>query len=142
VPNLEYTSQLGGALSGLAPSVCMATGRLGAGCVTESFAVYAVDATTLKMKFRIFGHCPEYDAGVLNTHLLTIYAILADGSKWYYTTDVTTQMHSEQPGPGPEGDDEIDIDIDGLPIPKPIVNGGGFDPSIDGWQGIEIEVGM
>ena len=146
VPNLEYTNQFGGALSGLAPSVCMATGRLGEGCVTESFACYAVDATTLKMKFRIFGHCPEYDAGVQNTHLLTIYAILADGSKWYYTTDVTEQMHDEHPspGPGPEpgGEEEIDIDIEGLPIPKPIVNGGGFQPSIDGWQSIEIEVGM
>ena len=146
VPNLEYTNQFGGALSGLAPSVCMATGRLGEGCVTESFTCYAVDATTLKMKFRIFGHCPEYDAGVQNTHLLTIYAILADGSKWYYTTDVTEQMHDERPspGPGPEpgGEEEIDIDIEGLPIPKPIVNGGGFQPSIDGWQSIEIEVGM
>lgn len=142
VPNLEYTNQFGGALSGLAPSVCMATGRLGEGCVTESFACNAVDATTLQMKFRIFGHCPEFEEGVQNTHLLTIYAILADGSKWYYTTDVTTQMHDEQAGPSPEGDDEIDVDIDGLPIPKPIVNGGGFQPTIDGWQSIEIEVGM
>ena len=146
VPNLEYTNQFGGALSGLAPSVCMATGRLGEGCVTESFTCYAVDATTLKMKFRIFGHCPESEEGVQNTHLLTIYAVLADGSKWYYTTDVTEQMHDERPspGPGPEpgGEEEIDIDIEGLPIPKPIVNGGGFQPSIDGWQSIEIEVGM
>ena len=142
VPNLEYTNQFGGALSGLAPSVCMATGRLGEGCVTESFACNAVDATTLQMKFRIFGHCPEYEEGVQNTHFLTIYAILADGSKWYYTTDVTTQMHNEQPGPDPEGDDEIDVDIDGLPIPKPIVNGSGFEPSVDGWQSIEIDVDM
>jgi hypothetical protein len=146
VPNLEYTNQFGGSLSGLAPSVCMATGRLGEGCVTESFACYPVDATTLKMKFRIFGHCPESEEGVQNTHLLTIYAVLADGSKWYYTTDVTEQMHDEHPspGPGPEpgGEEEIDIDIEGLPIPKPIVNGSGFQPSIDGWQSIEIEVGM
>ena len=125
VPNLEYTNQFGGALSGLAPSVCMATGRLGEGCVTESFACYAV-----------------YDAGVQNTHLLTIYAILADGSKWYYTTDVTTQMHNEHPGPSPEGEEEIDVNIDGLPIPKPIVNGSGFEPSIDGWQSVDINVDM
>lgn len=142
VPNLQYTSQFGGALSGLAPSVNMATGHLGEGSATESFACYAVDATTLQMKFRIFGHCPDYEEGVLNSHLLTIYAILADGSKWYYTADVSKQMHKEQPTPGPEGEDEIDVDIDGLPIPKPIVNGGGFQPTIDGWQGVEIDVGM
>lgn len=152
VPNLQYTSQFGGALSGLAPSVNMATGHLGEGSATESFACYAVDATTLKMKFRIFGHCPERHnheheqeqghSESLHSHLLTIYAILADGSKWYYTADVSTQMHKEQPTPGPEGEDEIDVDIDGLPIPKPIVNGGGFQPTVDGWQGVEIDVGM
>ena len=78
--------------------------------------------------------------------LLTIYAILNDGSKWYYTTDVTTQMHKEQqPGTEPQGDEddeEITIDVEGLPIPKPISDGGGFEPTIDGWQSIEIEVGM
>ena len=51
-------------------------------------------------------------------------------------------MHKEQPNPGPEGEDEIDVDIDGLPIPKPIVNGSGFQPTVDGWQSIEIDVGM
>ena len=152
VPNLQYTSQFGGALSGLAPSINMATGHLGEGSATESFACYAVDATTLKMKFRIFGHCPERHnheheqeqghSESLHSHLLTIYAILADGSKWYYTADVSKQMHKEQPTPGPEGEDEIDVDIDGLPIPKPIVNGGGFQPTVDGWQSIEIDVGM
>jgi hypothetical protein len=152
VPNLQYTSQFGGALSGLAPSVNMATGHLGEGSATESFACYAVDATTLQMKFRIFGHCPEgHDheheqeqghSESLHSHLLTIYAILNDGSKWYYTADVSKQMHKEQPTPGPEGEDEIDVDIDGLPIPKPIVNGSGFQPTVDGWQSIEIDVGM
>ena len=38
--------------------------------------------------------------------------------------------------------DTIAIDIDELPIPKPIVNGSGFQPTIDGWQGIEINVEM
>ena len=152
VPNLQYTSQFGGALSGLAPSVNMATGHLGEGSATESFACYAVDATTLQMKCRIFGHCPERHnheheqeqghSESLHSHLLTIYAILADGSKWYYTADVSKQMHKEQPTPDPEGEDEIDVDIDGLPIPKPIVNGGGFQSTVDGWQSIEIDVGM
>jgi hypothetical protein len=27
-----------------------------------------------------------------------------------------------------------------LPVPKPIVNGSGFQPTIDDWQGTEIDV--
>ena len=154
VSNLEYTNQFGGALSGLAPSINMATGHLGEGTVTETFPCHAKDATTLEMTFRIFGHCPgghEHEQGqehaeLLHTHLLTIYAILADGSKWYYTTDISTQMHKEQPGPEPgqepEDEEKISIEVEGLPIPKPIVNGNGFQPTIDGWQSIEINVGM
>lgn len=158
VSNLEFTNQFGGALSGLAPSINMATGRVGEGQVTETFTCHAKDATTLEMSFRIFGHCPEgHDheheqeqeqghSESLHSHLLTIYAILADGSKWYYTTDISTQMHKEQPSPEqgqePEDEEEISIEVEGLPIPKPIVNGGGLQPTIDGWQSIEIEVGM
>lgn len=161
VSNLEYTSQLGGALSGLSPSVNMATGELGEGLVTETFPCHAKDATTLEMNFRVFGHCPEgHDheheqeqghSESLHNHLLTIYAVLNDGSKWYYTTDITTKMHKEQPGtepgtePGsePEDDEVITVDVEGLPIPEPVSDGnGGFQPTIDGWQSIEIEVGM
>ena len=36
----------------------------------------------------------------------------------------------------------MEIEVSGLPIPKPIVNGSGFRPTIDTWQGVEIEIGM
>ena len=139
VPNLQYTGQFGGALSGLVPGVMVASGQLLDGCVTEAFTCQKIDETTLQMKFRIFGHCPHRDEGQVNPHLLTIYAILADGSKWYYTQDVTDQMHDKVKNPDVY---HIFLDLDDLPIPKPIVNGSGFQPTIDGWQGIEIDVGM
>lgn len=138
VPNLQYTSQFGGALTSMAGSVNMLTGEAGNEEVTQAFTGYAIDATTLVFRFRMFGHCPHRDEGVLHTHLLTIYAILADGSKWYYTEDVSNQMHDRSQNP----DEDVVINLDELPVPKPIVNGGGFQPTIDGWQGIEIEVGM
>ena len=141
VPNLQYTSQIGGALSGLAPSVWMESAEVGEGAVTEAFTAAVVDEQTLQMHFRIFGHCPHLKEGDANSHQLTVYAILADGSKWYYIVDVTDQMHGTVPDPDHD-DHTIDIEVDGLPIPKPIVNGSGFQPTIDGWQGIEIEVGM
>lgn len=139
VPNLQYTGQFGGALSGLASSVWMSTGQVGGDCATQAFPVYVLDETTLQMHFRIFGHCPHRDDGVINTHLLTIYAILADGSKWYYTQDITDQMHDLNQNPD---DTHIYIELDELPLPKPIVNGSGFQPTLDNWQSIEINVGM
>ena len=139
VPNLQYTGQFGGALSGLASSVWMSTGQVGGDCATQAFPVYVLDETTLQMHFRIFGHCPHRENGVINTHLLTIYAILADGSKWYYTQDITDQMHDLNQNPD---DTHIYIELDELPLPKPIVNGSGFQPTLDNWQSIEINVGM
>ena len=144
VPNLQYTSQFGGALTGLSPSVTMASGALGEGHVTQAFTASVVDESTIEMHVRIFGHCPYAADGELWPHILTVYAILADGSKWYYNINVSDQMHVTDPGSvGPDGHkQEIRIEVDGLPVPKPIVNGSGFQPTIDGWQGVEIEVSM
>ena len=139
VPNLQYTGQFGGALSGLASSVWMSSGQAGDECATQAFPVYVLDETTLQMQFRVFGHCPHSEDGVINPHLLTIYAILADGSKWYYTQDVTEQMHDAQ---STSDDTHIYLELDELPLPKPIVNGSGFQPTLDSWQNIEINVGM
>ena len=140
VPNLQYTGQFGGAMSGLSASRWMAAGFPSEQLATQAFTASIIDATTLQMKFRIFGHCPHLEEGIENQHIFTIYAILADGSKWYYTINVTDKVH--EGGSISEQEEELDIAIDGLPVPKPIVNGSGFQPTIDGWQGVEIEVGM
>lgn len=139
VPNLQYTNQFGGALSGLAASVWMASGEVSERCATQAFPVSVVDATTLQMQLRIFGHCPHAENGIVNKHLLTIYAILADDSRWYYPEDITQQLHDALSS---SDDTHVYIELEDLPIPKPIVNGSGFHPTIDGWQGSEIYVGM
>ena len=139
VPNLQYTYQFGASLTGMAGSVNMQSGRAGDEPVTQAFTGYAADVTTLVFRFRSFGHCPRHSEGVVHSHMFTVYAILADGSKWYYTEDISGQMHNWAEHPE---DEDISIVLDELPIPKPIVNGSGFQPTIDGWQGIEIEVGM
>ncbi len=147
VPNLQYSGQFGAALSGLASSMFMASGVPGEGLATQATTVQVVGDSTLTMEFRTFGHCPHLKSGKENEHLLTVYAILADGSQWYYTQNVTGEMHAvylhpeEHPGQDPD-DFEVDIELDELPLPKPIVNGSGFQPTIDGWQGIEINVEM
>ena len=94
-------------------------------CVTIPFdAAVSADKTLVTGSLLAFGHC----AATQNAHQLTIYAVLADESKWYYTYDVTDQIHS-----APD-QRNVHIVLDGLPLPKPIVNGGGFQPSVDEWQ--------
>ena len=139
VPNLQYTGQFAGALSGLAGSVWMESARLGDGVVTQAFTASATDDTTLQMKFHIFGHCPQAGSGDINRHILSVYAILADGTQWFYNEDVTGQMHDILKNPKRY---EIFLDLYDLPVPKPIVNGSGFRPTVDGWMGEEIEVTM
>ncbi len=140
VPNLQYTGQFGGALSGLAASRYLASGLCSDVTASESFSATVVDGTTLQMELHIFGHCPHLSDGVSNPHLLTIYAILADNSKWYYTLDITDKIHEARIE---EQTEHISITIDeGLPVPKPIVNGSGFQPTVDGWKGVNIDVTM
>lgn len=137
VPNLQYVSSLGGALSGLAGSVFVAQARAGEECVTQAFEAVKADATTITMHLLTFGHCPLQADGITNPHILTVYTVLADGSQWYYTEDITARMHDSAQDPA-----HIVIELSGMPVPKPIVNGSGFQPTVDGWQNVDIEVGM
>lgn len=140
VPNLQYSGQFGGTLSGLASARTVVSGALNNMPATQAFPISVVGDSTLQMQTRIFGHCPELDKGVFNSHLLTIYAILADNSQWYTVMDITEQFHNAKVD---EASETIEITIDdGIPLPKPIVNGSGFQPTVDGWQSIEIDVGM
>lgn len=136
VPNLKYTEGIGGAISGVAASRFISTGEMGQQMVTEAFTVQKTGDETLEMSVNIFGR--RTDAPDI-AHYLTIYAILADGSKWYYTIDVTDKL---QHAAIDDGNSTISIEVDGLPIPKPIINGSGFQPVIDSWQGVNIEVTM
>ena len=98
------------------------------------------DDSTLKAEFNTFGHCPNADEHETNSHILTIYAILADDSKWLYSEDVTEQIHDPQQNPD---EYHVVLHLNDLPVPKPIVNGSGFKPHVDSWDNEEeIEVSM
>ena len=83
-------------------------------------------------RFLCFG--TSISANSLRT--LFLYVILSDGSKQYYTFDVSAQVN-EAPDPK-----NVHILIEGLNLPKPIANGGGFHPTIDEWQSITEEIDM
>lgn len=88
--------------------------------------------TKVSGTFTTFGCCPLE----MIPHKLIVYVELYDDSRWYYEFDVTDQLHEQ------EGLREIVIEIDHLPVPRPVVDGGGFTPSVEEWQEITYDIKM
>lgn len=140
VKNLKYVTELNGTLSGLAGGFHAERNEVSEELVTVPFPLPLPEdrnGTVIEGSFLTFGHRPgtpheQREHG----HTIVIYAMLQDGSKWYYEEDVTSQI------PMDGNPRRVRIIIDGLPLPKPIVNGGGFQPEVDEWQQVDIELDM
>lgn len=138
VTNLRYSGEFGAALSSLSSGLRLENGRQQGEAVTMAIPLEKQGTSTLTGTLECFGHSPETRNGAEHTipHILTVYAMLGDGTKWYSSMDVTSQLHSAGDEP------EIYLEINGLPLPKPIVNGSGFMPEVGEWQEVNIEIGM
>lgn len=131
VKNLKYTSGVSFSISTLAGGFLPYINKVTDDVVTIPFdGSMHQEASTVTT--RTFGYSPTAN----RTHKLTVYAVLADDSKWYYTYDVTDQIHN---APDPRN---VHIVLDGLPLPKPIVNGGGFKPTVKEWQTVDVDIKM
>lgn len=132
--NLKYASALSFSLSGLSGSFAPGTDRRSPMRSTLPFPARADEANgKVNARFFCFGTSASDNA----SRMLSLYVILSDGSKQYYTFDVSAQVNG---APDPKN---VRIVIDGLTLPKPIVNGeGGFHPSVDEWQNITVEINM
>ena len=130
VANLAHVQGLSASLSGMAGGFLIGAGTASAERVTIPFELEKSDETTLMGVVQTFGHCPSEQTA----HRLIVYAILTDGSKWYYTYDVTEQIHS-----APDQHD-IRILLDELPLPEP--TSAGFQPSVENWQTVDVDIEM
>lgn len=100
--------------------------------VVLSFDLASAKDNSLFGDFYTFG----YPAGSKELQQLVIYVIMSDGKKYYYTFDVTNQIHDAK---DPK---EVHIVIDTLPLPMPITNGSGFDLTVDDWETVYIDLPM
>ncbi|WP_290541035.1 DUF5119 domain-containing protein [Alistipes sp.] len=133
--NLKYVNAISGTLSSMAAGLFPGKGSdaLSEDRVTIPFeAKMTPDKGIIDGQLRMFGHCSSRQT----QHSLIIYAVLADASKWYHTYDVTDQVHN-----APD-QRNIHIVLDGLPIPKPLGDGSGFNPSVDNWHSVDVEIEM
>lgn len=141
--NLKYVRGMSASLSGMAGGVLPGAETLSDEKATVPFELAVTvpesgdDAGRELVcgELLLFGHCPDTDG----EHVLTVYAVMSDGSKYAYAFDaeeVTRQVH--------EASDPRDvlIRLEGLPLPYPITNGGGFRPEVDEWEDIVITLPM
>lgn len=133
VSNLKWVYGVSASMSGLSGGLYPGSGELSEEKVTIPFeARWNREDNTVTGSFTSFGHCPSDK----NKHFLKVYAVLADNTYWDFTYDVTDIIHNSK------DEEVISIELDGLPIPKPVVNGGGFKPTVGEWHSVEIELTM
>ena len=136
VENIQYLSGSSGALSSMAGAFFPGPKKMSEEKATIPFNTHiSRKENMLSGKFLVFGHCPVTE----NQHFLTLYCHMADGSNFYCTYDVTEQIHSSN-------NDVITIILDHLPLPEPEPGeggeGGGFQPTVGGWESIDIGIQM
>lgn len=132
VEHLKHVTMASGALTSMAPSVSFSDSSLGKECVTVPFAAISDGESTITGSFLTFGHHEDN----IQPHNMIFYVWMDDGSKWYYTYDVTEQIHQ-----APDKR-RVHIILDGMSLPQPITNGSGFHPSVDEWQTICEDIEM
>lgn len=131
--NLQYVIGMSGSISGMAGGMFIGEGTLADSPSMVPFGSRIVMPSTVNGGFLTFGYNPHTS----HSHQLVIYAVMSDNSKWYYSYDVTDQVRN---APDPY---RVHIVLDGLPLPKPLVNGGGgFNPEVDDWGSVEEEIEM
>ncbi len=132
VQNLKYASQMCGSLSGMAPSVFFGTEELGKECITVPFESVSDGKSTVTGRFYTFGHHEDN----AQPHKFLLYVWMKDDGKYYYTFDVTEQVHT-----APDKR-HVHIIIDDVELPQPITNGSGFEPTVDDWVVVEEDIIM
>lgn len=132
VENLQYVTRACAALTGMSGSVFCAEETLGDERVTLPLEAVSDGQSAITGKFCTFGH----DEQNAERHYLTVYVWCGDGSTYWYANDVTDQVD------GAADKRNVHIVVDSLKLPKPIVNGGGFQPDVEEWETVDVPVTM
>lgn len=134
VSNINYISFDGvsEALTGMSGSLFVGRNELSSELVTVPFKVVSDNISTLTADFFAFGQLDS----IQTPHQLVIYVIMSDGSKNYYTYDITPQVGAAA------NPHDIHIVLNKLSLSKPIDNGGGFHPEVNEWINVNVDIPM
>ena len=138
VSNIKYASQMCASISGMAGGVTFATGEVYKESVTLPLpATIMQESATVYGEFLTFGHSLSNP----DPHKMLLFVWMNNGDKFYFGEgsekfDVTSQIHN---APNPK---RVHLIIEGLDLPKPIMNGGGYKPSVDDWEIVWDDINM
>ncbi len=131
VENLDGVARIRAALSGMAGSLDIPSGRRGPEAVTLPFVASASGKDMITGNFFSFG----LPSGTEDPNILSLYVWLRDGRKFSYEFDVSEQVRNAADPMN------VSIVVRGLRIePSDMVGGGGFDVSVDGWQTVVVNI--
>ena len=141
VDNIEFVDEVLATISGMSGSWWPARH---VASYTECIIPFNLSRTgqSYSGSVRTFGYRPTNADGEEVKHLFVIYAEMTDGSKKYYTFDVTDQMNNIAPGDGGSVTTEVTIELDELPLPKPLNDGTGLAPDVADWEEVSIPIDM
>lgn len=126
VRNAHYLHSLSGTISDMSDGYLAGLQRDTDTSVILSFnLMHDVGAANAEGMFLTFGHCPAARRG----HKLILYAILIDGSKYYYEFDVSDQAHNP-----PDEKGIYHIVVEFLDVPEPT----GLAPTVGEWNSMDI----
>ena len=127
------SSGVDGTLSGMAAGWHPGRKRASDTHATLPFILKADKAAgTFHAEFLTFGENPNHSY----PHSLTVYLILKDGSKRYYTFDVADQITSAA---DPR---HVHIVVRGLDLPDSVSGDGGLNPDVNDWEEEDIDISM
>lgn len=135
VANLDGVRQMCAAMSGLAASLHIGDREHSPSAVTLPFRASATGTGKIGGEFLTFGlpqpHHPE-----ISPNILHLFVWLTDGRRFEYLFNVTEQV-SDAPDPL-----DVKITVKGLQLPEaePGHTPGAFDPTVDGWTKVTINI--
>ncbi len=125
-------SAVDGVLSGMAEGLLIGEKSSTDTPVSMPFVMQATDNSSLHSEFLTFGE-PAHGT---NSHKLTVYIMLTDGSQWSQSFDVSQQIYDAS---DPR---HVHIILHGMKLPTPINHSGGIQPDVNGWVSEKIDLKM
>ena len=143
-----------GAISGMAGGFMLGAGKATMEQVTIPFSMSSDGESTLVADFLTFGGVISFvtdDEGneveTTMPHNLQTYLITTGGSISTFSIDVSEVINNNAGGIGGDEEDEEDVVIDAgdIPVPEPEPDddddgNGGFRPTVDGWDNVDVDI--
>ncbi|MGM9777769.1 MAG: DUF5119 domain-containing protein [Prevotella sp.] len=136
INNLDRVEAMTAAISGLSAGLSISTLSPIEDLCIMPFDMTIAGENTAVSRLLVFRRTKKEESGEpepATENMMNVYAVMDDGSKYYYSFDVTDALNDTD-----EETTVVQIIIPSLPLPKP--TGGGFQPALGNWEEIKEDI--